>query len=61
MQLWIAAVLLIACIIGTVVGLKQYGKHKKAGFIVLTALLCLLALILLAYAVLTLTLLGGID
>ena len=60
MPLWMAVVLLIACAGGAAGFMKLYGKHKKARFMALTAALSLLALVLLAYAILTLTLLAGV-
>ena len=61
MQLWAAAVLFIACAGAAVIFIKLYSKSKKARFIVLTAILSLLALTFLAYSGLTLVLLGGVN
>ena len=61
MQLWEAAVLFIICAGAAVVFIKLYAKSKKARFIVLTAIVSLLALAMLAYSTLTLILIGGIK
>lgn len=60
MPLWVAVVLLIACAGGAAVFSKLYGKRKKARFVALKVAASLLGLVLLAYAILTLTLLTGV-
>ncbi len=60
MPLWTAEVLFIICICGAAYFMGQYGKHKKAWFLIFTAAVCLLTLALLAYAISTLSLLAGI-
>lgn len=61
MSLWAAAILFIACVGGAAGFIILYRKSKKAYFIAITAAVTLLALVLLAYVILTLMLLAGVS
>ena len=61
MQLWVAAVFFIVCVSAAAISIKLYGKSKKARFIVLMVIVSLFAVALLAYAGLTIILLGGVH
>ena len=59
MQLWTAIVFLIACTGSGLFFVSKYRKSKKVHFLALTVTVSLLALLLLAYSILTLIMLVG--
>ena len=61
MQLWGAILLFIVCMVCAVILSKLYRKSKKTLYIVLSGIMSLLSLAFLAYVILTLTFINGID
>jgi len=61
MQLWIAVIICLAGFGLTAGFIRAYRRNKKKRFLALTATAALIALLMLAYAALTLILVGGID
>ncbi|MGI6679545.1 MAG: hypothetical protein ACOX2Q_11020 [Dehalobacterium sp.] len=58
MPLWVAAMLFIACVVGTIAFIRKYVRSKQVRFLALTAVTALLALALLGYTVLAFILLA---
>jgi multidrug transporter EmrE-like cation transporter len=61
MTLWMATLLIIVSAVCAAVFIKRYRESKKAWFLVLTVIACLLSLAFAGYAALTFIFVGGIN